>query len=510
MGDKRIEYAEKDISDISIWRRIASCVWDTAAKSPAEQKLVNKLDLSILTYVMFSYLIKALDNNNIQNAYVSGMKEDLGLYGQELNLFTTFYNIGFIVGSLPSQIAMTVIRPSLFIPCCEIVWTVFVMLISLAKNAKLIYGMRFFIGLGESVCFPGFARVVGSWYKPEELAKRQALFDVATSLATMISGYIQAGVYTSLNGVHGLAGWRWLFIIDGVISLPVGVMGFLMLPDYPTTTKVKWLTEDEKALGIARMEAVGRKAPRKLTIGRFLTMWIAWKPWLFTIALIFAGMLASVPISNYMSLWLKSLDYSVQAINILPTIGSAIAMVFSFVFAVFNDLLHWRVQAILVTIFFPSLGFLILGIWNIPFGLKFFAYLIPRLGNSLGSFLLVWSTEIFQDDAEMRGLLPGLSNGLLFAITSWLPLLIFPTPKAPRFPIGFYCSMGWGILSAIFTLITTWYHRYDIRRRGLAINKYGLIYVPEEANVMVAPDDIDLSEQGYQGKKETVVSAIEV
>ncbi|KAK9385180.1 major facilitator superfamily domain-containing protein [Lipomyces mesembrius] len=236
-------YKETNKSKKSICIRILSLIWDTAAKPPEERKFLNKIDGTILVYIMLSYLIKTLDAGNIQTAFVSGMKEDLKLYGQELNLFTTYYNIGFLVASHPAMLMMTWFRPSIIVPTMEIMWTVFVMLIAVAKDANTIYVLRFFVGVGESICFPGFGRIIGSWYKPEKLAKRTSLFDISGALANMISGYIQAGVYSSLNGRGGLAGWRWLFIIDGVVSLPVAFFGFWALSDYPTTTRARWLNE---------------------------------------------------------------------------------------------------------------------------------------------------------------------------------------------------------------------------------------------------------------------------
>ncbi|KAJ8103582.1 major facilitator superfamily domain-containing protein [Lipomyces tetrasporus] len=466
-------YKEADKSGKSIWIRMLSLLWDTAAKPPEEKKFLNKIDATILVYIMLSYLIKTLDAGNVQTAFVSGMREDLRLYGQELNLFTTYYNIGFLVASYPAMLMMTWFRPSIVVPSMEILWTVFVMLIAVAKNAETIYALRFFVGVGESICFPGFGRIIGSWYKPEELAKRTALFDISGALANMISGYIQAGVYHSLNGRGGLAGWRWLFIIDGVISLPVAFFGFWALPDYPTTTRARWLNERERALGVARMEAVGRRAPRKLTVKRMITMWWQFKPWAYMVPFILSGLIAS---ANYMNLWLKSLGtFSVEEINTLPTIGYAMGMVSAFLLAIVNDALHWRVQCLLIVLFCYFLGNLLLGIWNINFHAKFFAYLVPRMGQPIGSFLLVWQTELFQEDAEMRGLLPGLGNAILFAMGAWVPLLIYPTPKAPHFPIGYWVTMAFAIGAALGIVFVHYYHRWDIKRRGMTVNRYGLI-----------------------------------
>lgn len=80
------------------WR---SLLWDTFDKSPEERKFLFKLDAVILTFASLGYFIKYLDQVNVSNAYVSGMKEDLGLYGDELNYMTTVWTVGYVIGEIP-------------------------------------------------------------------------------------------------------------------------------------------------------------------------------------------------------------------------------------------------------------------------------------------------------------------------------------------------------------------------------------------------------------------------
>lgn len=80
------------------WR---SYLWDTFDKSPEERRFLFKLDAVILTFASLGYFIKYLDQVNISNAYVSGMKEDLGLYGNQLNIMTTTWTVGYVIGEIP-------------------------------------------------------------------------------------------------------------------------------------------------------------------------------------------------------------------------------------------------------------------------------------------------------------------------------------------------------------------------------------------------------------------------
>jgi MFS family permease len=111
------------------------------------------------------------------------------------------------------------------------------------------YALRFFIGLLEACAFPGYIAILGSWYGPQELAKRTAVLLEVESIASMFSGYLQAGLHSSMNGTAGLAGWQWLFIMDGVISIPIALWGFFGLPDMPHNTRAFYWSAEVSLAG---------------------------------------------------------------------------------------------------------------------------------------------------------------------------------------------------------------------------------------------------------------------
>ena len=113
-----------------------------------------------------------------------------------------------------------------------------------ANTKQQLYVLRFFVGLLESCSFPGYASLLGSWYGPTQLGKRVAFFEQSSALASMFSGYLQAGLYKGLNGYGGLAGWRWLFIFHAIISIPIAAWGFWAIPDLPSNTRAFYLNQD--------------------------------------------------------------------------------------------------------------------------------------------------------------------------------------------------------------------------------------------------------------------------
>ncbi|KAM0807894.1 putative Major facilitator superfamily transporter [Seiridium cardinale] len=92
-------------------------------RTPEERELVRRLDIFLMTFGCISQVIKYLDQSNISNAYVSGMKEDLGLNGNELNYFQTYFNVAYCIMLIPSQVILTFVRPSYWLPSLECIGT---------------------------------------------------------------------------------------------------------------------------------------------------------------------------------------------------------------------------------------------------------------------------------------------------------------------------------------------------------------------------------------------------
>ena len=148
-----------------------------------------------------------------------------------------------------------------------ILWGGLTMVTASVHNPQSIMAIRFFQGICEASTFVGTHYILGAWYTERELGKRSGIFTSSGLAGTMIGGFIQTGIYKSLNGRHGLSGWRWLFIVDGLLTIPVAIYGFLLFPDTPQTTTAWYLSEEERKLAVARVPKVEEQSPITL---RFL------------------------------------------------------------------------------------------------------------------------------------------------------------------------------------------------------------------------------------------------
>ncbi|KAK9464257.1 major facilitator superfamily domain-containing protein [Lipomyces arxii] len=458
--------------ELTRWRKIVGVFWDTAATPIEERGLVNRLDAGLLIYVTLSYVVKSIDASSIGNAYFSGMQEELGLYGNEYNLFSTFFNVGSIAMAIPMQMITFVSRPSIVVPICEIFWTIFTIVTPACHSARQIYALRFLVGASQAICYPVFAMMVSSWYKPSEMAKRMLIYDGSWAIASICSGYIMAGIYATMNGAYGVPAWKWMFYITGIMSFPVGIAGFFCIPDFPNNTRALYLTADMKATAIRRMEEIGRVGRRKMTWNRLWSYRKEWRLYAFTVPysiFVLSG-------ASYMNYWLQKSGYSVEMINILPTITAVIGFVMAYVYGVISDIYYCRWQLFAVAVFFTVLGNFLLAIWDIPDGAKFFAYYIPGFGGPYWGLVMSWAEEVMYDDAELRGFYPAFANAVYYAMGAWIPNVVFPNPDAPEF----IPTHGYWVAFAVMMVIVLsipgiiYYQKYDLKKKGLRLNHYNI------------------------------------
>lgn len=119
-------------------------------------------------------------------------------------------------------------RPHLFFPAMMLIWGGLTMVTAAVHNPQGIMAIRFFLGLAESSTFVGTHYILGSWYTEKELGKRSGIFTASGLAGTMFGGFIQTGIQRSLNGTHGLAGWRWLFIVRSLVDVPFTAMTYIL------------------------------------------------------------------------------------------------------------------------------------------------------------------------------------------------------------------------------------------------------------------------------------------
>ncbi|KAH6951268.1 major facilitator superfamily domain-containing protein [Ilyonectria sp. MPI-CAGE-AT-0026] len=217
----------------------------------AEKSLKRKLDLRLLGCVWVIFVMNYLDRNNIAAAKVSGIAESLNMSAQQYSTAVAILFVGYVLMQIPSNVFLASLRPSLYLPGCMAVWGLISTLTGITQSSGGLYACRFFLGFVEAAFYPGALFLISSWYKRSEMGLRSAVLFSATQLGSAFSGLIGAGIQYGLDGARGLEAWRWLFIIEGSITICIALFSAFVLPDWPSTTK--WLTPTERAVAEWRL-----------------------------------------------------------------------------------------------------------------------------------------------------------------------------------------------------------------------------------------------------------------
>lgn len=143
------------------FRSIQRYIWDDPDKPKHEKKFLLKLDFFLLTYACLGYFCKNLDQQNISNAYVSGMKEALNMHGNELTYLSNVFTAGYVISQLPAVILVTKLRPSYVISTLECLWAIFTFCSAAVTSVPQLYSLRFLIGLCEGAFFPCIIYLIG-------------------------------------------------------------------------------------------------------------------------------------------------------------------------------------------------------------------------------------------------------------------------------------------------------------------------------------------------------------
>jgi ACS family pantothenate transporter-like MFS transporter len=397
------------------------------------------------------------------------MQESLNMHGSELTYAGNVFTAGYVVGQLPAVMLATRIRPSILIPTLEIGWSVLTFCSSVVTNVSHLYTIRFFVGVCESGYFPVMMYLVGSWYTSNERGKRVALFYCTAALAGMFSGYLQAAAYSGLDGVNGMEGWRWLFIICGVISLPIAFLGYWFIPDFPETTRAFYITPEEAQRQCERLREEGQKplGHNPWTRTKFLGIVKQWQFWVLPLGYFFVQ--SSHPVHQpAMALWLKSTGHSVYERNVWPTGQVAVGVVVQLVAGALSDsplLKGRRWPAIIVMQAGGLFGCAIIAAWNVPDSLRFVAYYFSYCTAGVPGPYFSFYSDLIPHDHEMRGFLIAASNMFSYIMVIWYELAVWRTIDQPKFTAGFTAAAVLGGAMIILTLILRLLLKRDNRRR---------------------------------------------
>ncbi|KAJ6011622.1 hypothetical protein N7451_003034 [Penicillium sp. IBT 35674x] len=255
-------------------------------RAKIDRKLLWKLDLRLLPWLSLLYLASFLDRTNIGNAKIDGLSKDLGMTANQYNATLTIFFVSYSVFEPVTNVLLKRLRPSIFIPSIMIGWGICMTLMGTVHNYSGLMAVRWFLGLTEAGLFPGIGYFLSCWYRREEFGVRMAIFFSAAALAGSFGGLLAAAI-AKMDGVGGKAGWAWIFILEGLATVVIGVASFWCVYDFPD--QARFLSEKDRARVIRRLalDAQSSAEHEEFKMSYFWASVKDWKTW--TGAIVYMG-----------------------------------------------------------------------------------------------------------------------------------------------------------------------------------------------------------------------------
>ncbi|KAF2663968.1 MFS general substrate transporter [Microthyrium microscopicum] len=324
-----------------------------------ERKLVTKIDLHVLPFLCIMYLLAFLDRVNIANANLFGLSDELHLKtDNRYNIALVIFFVPYIIFEIPSNMFLKRFKPRVWLATCMFLFGLTSICQGLVKSYGGLLASRFFLGLFETGMFPGCFYLIGMWYRRHEAQRRYTMFFSSTSLAGAFGGLLASAI-GKMDGMRGYRGWRWIFILEGVLTCVVSLFFFFWLPNFPEESK--WLTEDERAYVKARLEqdqgksAAERQIAFKDVINVFKDIKIVLGGFMY-----FGLIVTAYGYAYFSPAIIQSYGYSPIQTQLHSVPPWAAAFVFGMIVAYFSDKAKHRYLFAVFSIFITIAGFAIL------------------------------------------------------------------------------------------------------------------------------------------------------
>ncbi|MBR0800431.1 MFS transporter [Bradyrhizobium jicamae] len=226
--------------------------------SAEELAVIDKVSRRLVWFLVVLFFISYLDRINISFAALS-MNKDLGLTATMFGFATSIFYVAYLCAEIPSNMLMPYFGARIWIPRIMITWGLASVATLFATGPNSLYVLRVIVGLAEAGFVPGILLYITYWFPATHRARATSFFIMAQPITIMIGSTI-SGLILEMHGFFGLKGWQWLFLLEGLPAIVLGVVAYFYLDDNPT--KAKWLTPREKevlAEAIARDDLVAPK-----------------------------------------------------------------------------------------------------------------------------------------------------------------------------------------------------------------------------------------------------------
>ncbi|TFK86322.1 MFS general substrate transporter [Polyporus arcularius HHB13444] len=444
-----------------------------------ERRLWRKIDMRFMPTMTMLYLVSFLDRSNIGNAKLEGLVTQLNLTGTKYNIALTLYFVAFNVFPVPANLLIKRLRPSRWLSSITIVWGIITTLMGLVKTYPQLVGVRVCLGVAEAGLGCGVFYTLSLWYPRFMLQTRIAMFWAGATFAGAFSGLVAYGI-SFMSGTGGLLGWSWIFILEGLFTIIVGIFAFFVLPDLPDTAQ--FLTLEERAFVVHKKKydnsSVGEQEHFEWRhVKEALLDWQVW-------ALCTINATVTTPIYGiafFLPTIINGFGFNTTISQLLTVPVYLVAVIMVMVWGVWSDHVQMRAPFVFAGLALSAIGYGI-NISNASIGAKYFGTFLVAIGG-YASFPAInaWvpnNTSGHYKRAVALGVLVTFGNfgGIISGN-------VYRLQDEPRYRLGHALELLFiGIGLVLTPIVTLTYWKINRKREMLMqeAREKGITYDPDE------------------------------
>ncbi|GLA41939.1 hypothetical protein AnigIFM63309_010261 [Aspergillus niger] len=439
-----------------------------------EKALVRKLDWRVCLWACVMFFGLQVDRGNLVQAVSDNLLDDLGLTTNDYNTGNTIFLVAFLLAELPSQLVSKQMGPDRWIPTQMTIWSIVAAAQAALSGKKSFYATRALLGILEGGFIPDIVLWLSYFYTSRELPTRLSIFWTALSLTTIITSFLAFGIL-HMRGVQGMAGWRWLFLIEGLITLIIGLASYFRMPASAVDTKKwfrpkGWFTDREVSIVVNRVlrddpskgDMHNRQAITPRRLWNSLRDYDIWPIYLLGLVVY----IPMTPMTSYITLILKGVGFGTFTTNLLTipySVGHIICLL------ALTRLSDWLKERSLVA--------MIQSIWTLPcvIALRFWP---GTMTNAWGTYAIVtvllcypychailvgWCSKN-SNNVGTRTISAALYN-MCVQLGSIIGNNIYRADDKPKYHRGNSALIGINILAILLFIATKIYYIYRNKHR---------------------------------------------
>ncbi|ODV63520.1 putative allantoate permease [Ascoidea rubescens DSM 1968] len=452
-------------------------VWD----EDEEKKLIRKLDYKVTFLACLMFAALQLDRYNLKTVTADNFLDDLNMDTDDYNTGNIIFTTCFLSAELPSQLISKKIGPDRWIPIEIISWSIVALFQCFLSGKKSFFATRAILGLLLGGFIPDTILWLSYFYKSAELTIRLSYFWVTYSITNIVAGFLAYGILR-MRGIGGMAGWRWCFLLEGLLTLLIGIYAaFAMVPSAVQTktliTPNGWFTEREEKIVVNR---VLRDDPSKgemnnrqgITLKMLLKSFFDYDLWPIYIL----GFIAYIPVntlSSYLSLVCRSLGFSTFNTTLMTIPYNVLHIITLLIITKISEVLNERTYVCLVQPIYTVPLVAVLAFWGGAMIEKWPTWIIATvtLGNPYIHAILVSWCSRNSNSVRLRTVSASLYNMFVQA-GSIVASKLYVEKDKPLYRVGNRKLFGFAVAMFPMLLLIKLYYLYKNNQREKVWNSF--------------------------------------